>query len=1228
VDFVVSDGIIAGASSPAQILRSEDRAFCGWADGTMERIKVICPKCSAQYSVDAVHLGKPGHCKRCNSTFVIEKAAESSAPNDRPASRQPREDAPAKDELPGLWRLGDVILDVYEVKRLNEADKEKHYAEGGMGVVYRVHHRGWDLDLAVKSPKPETFETERGKENFERECQTWIELGLHPNIVSCYYVRRLDGIPRVFAEFVEGGTLSDWIGTKKLYEGGPEESLPRILDIAIQFAWGLHHAHEQGLIHQDVKPGNVMMHGSVPKVTDFGLAKARLAAGEFSIESMQGSLSVSWGGMTPGYCSPEQVEAAVQVESGVPHQQRTKLTRRTDIWSWAVSVLEMFYGKPPCRYGGHTAARVLRTYLDEAPAGDLLPRMPDSLAGLLRRCFKRKPENRPADMQEITEELKEVYRQVTGGSYPRKEPARAELKADGLNNRAASLLDLGKKEEAERLLAEAWQRHPWQPQVTHNRGLLLWRTGRITDLDLITHLEELCTTRPQSWEAAYSLGLAQLERGDVKPAVEALQRAADLGGAGEVCTTLQLARSLLTHASRCVRSFIGQPPYLTSVFLSADDRWALSGIDDKTLRVWDVATGRSVLTVDVPAGDPPASSLSADGRWELSATGDETLQLSDITAGRRATAFHKLTWGPSSDVRSADGRWRLSAGEGYLLELREGPTDKLVRTFRGHTGPVNSVFLSPDGRWVLSGSGDKTVRLWNVASGQCLRTLKGHTRSVNSVFLSADGRWALSASIGRTLRLWNLEMLSGAKRRFVAPLLLCHVTSSEEASRAQARFADLCTSARAAIANNRYDAALGLVRTARSLPGYELARESLDLWTRIGNHSVRTQSLHAWCVQTFDGHVDDVRSVALSADARWALSGSADKTLRLWQVDKGRSTKTLQGHTDCVSAVDLSADARRAVSGSWDKTLKLWDLASGRCLRTFQGHTSCVNSVRLSADGRLALSGSWDKTLRLWDVASGRCLRTFEGHTNYVDSVFLSADARLALSGSEDNTLRLWSATTGRCLRTFKGHTDWVHSAFLTADGRWALSAGKDWTVRLWEVATGTCLRVFKGHDGPVTSVFLSADGRWALSGSRDETVRLWELATGRCVQTFEGHTDWVHSVFLSPDGRWALSGSKDCTLRLWELDWDLEFPGWADWDEGARSCLETFLTLHCPYDEDGINRTGEPQFSDEDFGQLLAELGHRGFGWLRPEGVRKQLDEMAEEWLGPPLLPDPSGKP
>ena len=170
------------------------------------------------------------------------------------------------------WAVGDVSLDLYEVKEI--------FTGGGMGLVSRVHHRGWDIDLVVKSPRPNYFQTDMQKENFVRECEMWISLGLHPHIASCYYVRTLGHIPRIFAEYVEGGTLTDWIRTRKLYADGPDQALERMLDVAIQVAWGLHYAHTQDVVHQDVKPANVLLTSEgVAKVTDFGLSRARAAGG-------------------------------------------------------------------------------------------------------------------------------------------------------------------------------------------------------------------------------------------------------------------------------------------------------------------------------------------------------------------------------------------------------------------------------------------------------------------------------------------------------------------------------------------------------------------------------------------------------------------------------------------------------------------------------------------------------------------------------------------------------------------------------------------------------------------------------------------------------------------------------------------------------------------------------------------------------------------------------------
>jgi WD40 repeat protein len=196
----------------------------------------------------------------------------------------------------------------------------------------------------------------------------------------------------------------------------------------------------------------------------------------------------------------------------------------------------------------------------------------------------------------------------------------------------------------------------------------------------------------------------------------------------------------------------------------------------------------------------------------------------------------------------------------------------------------------------------------------------------------------------------------------------------------------------------------------------------------------------------------------------------------------------------------------------------------------------------------------------------------------------------------------------------------------LSTDNRWTLSGSGDYTLRLWEITTGRCKRIFEGHTDFVTSVALSADGRWALSGSGefkniDKTLRLWELASGRCVRILKGHASGVESVALSANGRWVLSGSDDTTVQVWELDWECEFPDAADWDEAARPYLDSFLTLHCPVGQDGLSRFGKPLWTEQDFQNLLTDLQYRGYGWLRPEGVRRQVLKMTEEWHGPPPL-------
>ena len=392
---------------------------------------------------------------------------------------------------------GTPIADIYEV--VSDAIK------GGMGSVWKVHHKGWNTDLAMKRPQPKYFTegSEERKKNFIHECESWINLGLHPNIVSCYYVREIGGVPSIFSEWMENGSLQNRIKDRSLYAGTDGEVQARLLDIAIQFARGLHYAHESEghLIHQDVKPDNLLLTKNWDaKVSDFGLARARiqLTDGRTAAQSAEADRRITAqsavdqtaastafdpgativspsGGKTPAYCSPEQ--AAEQ-----------PLTRRTDIYSWAVSILEMYLGgKPwasPGKVTGPTVSDNFRQYFPTS----FVP-IPAPLQDLLADCLQKMPGDRPSDFGLVLAKLAEIYKEVTGCDYPRQEPRTALATADSLNNKALSFIDLGMYEEAENLLQKAVDTDGSVFLYQYNYALFEWNRHKFSDVQFVNYLE-------------------------------------------------------------------------------------------------------------------------------------------------------------------------------------------------------------------------------------------------------------------------------------------------------------------------------------------------------------------------------------------------------------------------------------------------------------------------------------------------------------------------------------------------------------------------------------------------------------------------------------------------------------------------------------------------------------------------------------------------------------------
>jgi WD40 repeat protein len=276
-----------------------------------------------------------------------------------------------------------------------------------------------------------------------------------------------------------------------------------------------------------------------------------------------------------------------------------------------------------------------------------------------------------------------------------------------------------------------------------------------------------------------------------------------------------------------------------------------------------------------------------------------------------------------------------------------------------------------------------------------------------------------------------------------------------------------------------WDVASGAMVRSFGRDGYSFAFSRDGRFALSGGwKDITLWDLGSWdVIRTFPAHESAVYALALSPDGSFVLSGSGDRTLKLWKVKQRTSIfgskndgpiRTFEGHVDDVTSVVFSPDGRFALSGSADATLKLWDVTKGREIRTFKGHSDeivkyessdgttgkyyrgKVTSVAISPDGYLALSASWDRTAKLWDVSSGRQIHTLEG-TSSVLSVSFSSDGRFALTASGDS-IALWEVSSGRQVYALKDpHTSADHAAF-SSDGRFAVLVHGTGPIKLWNL--------------------------------------------------------------------------------------------------------------------------------------------------------------------------------
>jgi WD40 repeat protein/serine/threonine protein kinase/tetratricopeptide (TPR) repeat protein len=293
-------------------------------------------------------------------------------------------------------------------------------------------------------------------------------------------------------------------------------------------------------------------------------------------------------------------------------------------------------------------------------------------------------------------------------------------------------------------------------------------------------------------------------------------------------------------------------------------------------------------------------------------------------------------------------------------------------------------------------------------------------------------------------------------------------------------------------------------------------------------------------------HEGAVATVAVSPDGKTVLTGSWDKTARLWDANTGLPIGKTLLHGSRVVAGAFHPDGKTVLTGSWDKTARLWDAATGLPIGKTLPHQGEVLAVAFSPDGKTILTGSWDQTARLWDATSGLPIGKPLPHQGGLAAVAFSPDGKTILTGSQDRTARLWDAVTSQPLGQPLEHPDGVVAVAFSPDGKAILTGCQDRAARLWDADTSQPIAKPLEHSGTVTAVAFSPDGKTILTGAgrydtngSDGSTRLWDATSGLPIGRPLEHRGAVHAVAFSPEGKSILVGSSDGRAQLWDATID-----------------------------------------------------------------------------------------
>lgn len=934
------------------------------------------------------------------------------------------------------------------------------------------------------------------------------------------------------AEHTEGGDLAAWAEE----QGGLAEiPLETRLELVAQAATALGAAHSVGVLHKDIKPGNMLVAAGTDRgrprirLSDFGIgvitdpgALAEMGITAAGLTEALSPSSKSSGSGTRIYMAPELIEGK-------------QSTTFSDIYSLGVVLYQMVIGD----FSRAVASGWERDIEDELLREDIAAcidgnperRLPSAadLAERLRRLEHRRAE-RQAQRQTEEQAVRALRRRrqllwvSAAGISLTLVVAFIALRESGLRQVA----------EAERERAE---------YVQYVSKIQLARS-QLVDGDVVVARKTLQKTPAQyrGWEWGHLVNTAWPEPDDSQPL-----DASDLSLNSPVSAIWKDA------SVRVVQEFTNHTGSVANARFSPDGARISTSSQDRTMRIWDARTGEE----------------------------DTRNRVTRTTAG-----IHDTAWSP-------DGlRLAVAGGEEFRIRQLSNETPD-VTIPEGYFLEYQRVWFTPDGTRVVIADVLGYAQIVNADDGSPLSRLSAHTGPITSVQFLPDGSQMLTASADGTVRTWDLLSGQEAAPANRVPNVEKKVVAAQSISPKLDVVAAIFTDGSLMV----WDLASAAERYSR--PGVEILSTFSNplAFSPDGSCVVSIFDKHTakiWDTTTGDelasihSRAFGLQSARFSPDGTHIVITAADSTVQLWAPFAGEivDRSIVRAHTDVLYSLAFSPDGERIATGSYDTTVKIWDAKTLEHIFTFTGHSAEVVTVDFSSDGRRLLSLSNDGISKEWEVGSGRELNESGVSTEVGARVVASlggirgewmlrtgAMSRFSPFPPDESRVvvvdglsaRVVDGRTGEEMFPLEGTLEFTtpptysHDASLVRlrHGIWDLNTGKklhdeggynlfdfspdDSTIltpyELRDAKTGRLLFTLEGHEGYDMGGEFSPDGNYVVTAGQDRTARIWNTATGLPIAVLRGHSLTISTAKFSPDGKRVLTVGWDDTAKIWDLE-------------------------------------------------------------------------------------------